>query len=124
VWPLQPSEITANEPAAGPPTDTDWTLSGMTPVLVIVTVRGDGGDPPALTTPKSVGSGEIEMPAGRSRTKTSRTALVSPATRFGASDSKATTPPSPSVAGARLDPLPWAGPGPTEMRDVRPLVIP
>ena len=43
----------------------------------------------------------------RVRTKTSVLPLVSPGTRFGADDTKATTLPLSSIAGDRLSPLAW-----------------
>ncbi len=50
----------------------------------------------------------VVSPDTRSRRKTSVAKLVSPETRLVASESKATSRPSPLSVGTRLFPLPWA----------------
>src|SRR5205085_986013 len=50
----------------------------------------------------------LVLPALRSRTKTSLTAFVSPATRLLATESKATKRPSAEIAGRKVAPLPCA----------------
>src|SRR5204863_3677806 len=61
------------------------------------------------------------VPATRSRTKTSRTWFVSPATRLDASETNATDRPSAEMDAPKLDPFPEPPPRDTVTSEVSPV---
>src|SRR3989442_6678301 len=85
----------------------DWkTTNRPSPLMPGLKLPALAWPPSAATLTRSV------WPAVRSRTNTSVTPLVSPATRFDESDSKATTFPSPDNAGGAVGPAADPDPSP------------
>ena len=102
VVPLQGLSLTKKSSASRPPIVMSPIRAAVIPVLRIVAGRGTPSEPRA-TDPKSTGFGAAAIRGGRIRTKTSGDAsLRSRATRFVASEVKATNWPVAEIEGNML----------------------